>query len=73
MKKVAMVIVCATATFVTYSYQLSKRLISYDVKLGYCFSTHFDNFVFCDLIPFDVFGLVGMNFKKDKCPSSVVT
>ena len=47
--------------------------MSYDVKLGYCFSTHFDNFVFCDLIPFCVFGLVGISFKKDNWPSSVVT
>ena len=42
--------------------------MSYDVKLGYCFSTHFDNLLFCDLIPFCVFGLVGISFKKDKCP-----
>ena len=45
----------------------------YSVKLGYCFSTHFDNFVFCDLIPFFVFGLVGITFKNDNEPSSVVT
>ena len=47
--------------------------ISYSIKLGYCFSTHFDNFVFCALIPFDVVGLVGMSFKNDKCPAGVVT
>ena len=45
----------------------------YDVKLGYCFSTHFDNLLFCDLIPLCVFGLVGISFKNDKCPPGVVT
>ena len=41
-------------------------------KLGYCFSTHFDNLLFCDLHPC-VFGRVGMSFKNDKCPPGVVT
>ena len=43
------------------------------MKLGYSFSTHLDNFVFCDLTPLDVFGLVGIVLRNDNDPSSVVT